>query len=194
MKPWYVKLSVVIATALLGVIIADATIPVQLSGTNTSIILATIQQKHIATFEDNISNAMLAIAMQQPGIYNTRVNVDDYHIGITIQRGPTGNDNAIANAVQQLILNYVIIIERSPYRGYLRIGLVNDIKQVVNVWEVSAIDTLANNNGTINRNWINAKLNTYTGIRYYWSDQYGDITKTVDTQSGRMSPAIGNWL
>ena len=60
MKPWYVKLSVVIATALLGVIIADATIPVQLSGTNTSIILATIQQKHIATFEDNISNAMLA--------------------------------------------------------------------------------------------------------------------------------------
>ena len=72
-----------------------ATIPVQLSGINTS-ILATIQKKHVATFEDNISNAMLTIAMQQPGIYNTRVDVDDYHIGITIQRGPTGNDNAIA--------------------------------------------------------------------------------------------------
>jgi hypothetical protein len=192
MELWHVKLAVVITTILIVVIIADATIPVQLSGSNRS-IFATLRNEP-AILENNISSAMQTIAMQEPGIYNTRANVDASHIGVTLQRSNTGDDNAIANAVLQLILNYVIIVERSTYRGYLRIGLVNNNKQIVNIWEVSAADTLANNNGTINQNWINAKLNNYTGIRHYWAALYGDITRTVNTPGRRMSPAVGNWL
>jgi hypothetical protein len=167
------------------------TMPTQLSGTTPDVF----KTVHPPQSENNkISDAMQRVTMQQPGICNSLVSVDDSHMGITIQRGVTGNDNAIADAIRQIIANYAWFAVQG-YRGYLRIGLVNDNKQVVNVWEVTAADAVSHvQNSVISTDWVESRLNTYTGIRYYWADRYGDVTKTIDTPGGRLSPSGGNWL
>jgi len=138
---------------------------------------------------------MKLVVMRQPGIYNTAVNVDDIHIGVTIQRGITGDDNAIAESIRQIIANYAWFVTQMGYQGYLRIGLVNNLKQIVNVWEVTAPDAAAHvQNSVISTAWVESRLNTYTGIRYYWADIFGDVTKPVNTPIGRLSPSVGNWL
>jgi hypothetical protein len=101
----------------------------------------------------------------------------------------------IAEAIRQIIANYAWIVTQLGYRGYLRIGLVNDYRVVVNVWEVSATDAAAHvQNSVISTAWVESRLNTYTGIRYFWADRFGDVTKTIDTPIGRLSPSVGGWL
>ena len=176
--------------ALIGAVVG--TMPAQLSGTNPGIFKTMYPSQ---SENSKISEAMKQVVMQQPGIYNSLVSVDDSHIGVTIQRGLTGDDNAIAEAIRQIIANYAWFVTQLGYRGYLRIGLVNDNKQVVNVWEVTAADATAHvQNSVISTEWVESRLNTYTGIRYYWADRYGDVTKTVETSGGRLSPSGSNWL
>lgn len=184
-KHWFLASMLVI-----GVVIGTA--PTQLSGTDSQVFKSfTAQPSENA----QIAEAMRLIVMRQPGIYNTAVNVDDVHIGVTIQRSITGDDNAIAEAVRQIIANYAWFVTQRSYIGYLRIGLVNDYRQVVNVWEVTAPDAAAHvQNSVISTDWVESRLNTYTGIRYYWTDRFGDVTETVDTPIGRLSPSVGNWL
>jgi hypothetical protein len=176
------KLIIITLVALMAIIgAAVGTMPTQLSGTTPDVF----KTVHPPQSENSkISDAMQRVAMQQPGIYNSLVSVDDSHMGITIQRGVTGNDNAIADAIRQIIANYAWFAVHG-YRGYLSIGLVNDNNQVVNVWEVTAADAVAHvKNSVISTDWVESRLNAYTGIRYYWADRYGDITKTVDTSGG----------
>lgn len=187
------KIMIIILIALMALVGAVVgTMPAQLSGTNPGIFKTMYPPQ---SENNNISEAMKRVVMQQPGIYNSLVSVDDSHIGVTIQRGLTADDNAIAEAVRQIIANYAWFVTQLGYRGYLRIGLVNDNKQVVNVWEVTAADAAAHvQNSVISTAWVESRLNTYTGIRYYWADRYGDVTKTVETSGGRLSPSGSNWL
>jgi len=183
-------MALVALVALIGTVVG--TMPAQLSGINPGIFKTMYPPQ---SENSKISDAMQRVTMQQPGIYNSLVSVDDRHIGITIQRGVTGDDNAIAEAVRQIIANYAWFVTQLGYHGYLRIGLVNDYKQVVTVWEVTAADAAEHvQNSVISTAWVESRLNTYTGIRYYWADRYGDVTKTVDTSIGRLSPSVGSWL
>ena len=185
--------SIIMLIALLVMVgVAIGTMPAQLSGTNPGIFKTMYPSQ---SENSKISDAMKRVTMQQPGVYNSLVSVDDSHIGVTIQRGLTGDDNSIAEAVRQIIANYAWFVTQLGYRGYLRIGLVNDNKQVVNVWEVTAADAAAHvQDSVISTAWVESRLNTYSGIRYYWADRYGDVTKTVDTTGGRLSPSSGSWL
>jgi hypothetical protein len=189
MKLILVAFIFLLLVAIIGTVVG--TTPTQLSGTTPDIFKTMYPPP---SENNNISDAMYRVTMQQPGIYNSLVSVDDSHMGITIQRGVTGDDNAIAEAVRQIIANYAWFAVQG-YRGYLRIGLVNGNKQIVTVWEVTAADAAAHvQNSVISTAWVESRLNTYTGIRYYWADRYGDVTKTVDTPGGRLSPSNGKWL
>ena len=163
--------------------------PVQLSGANASTAFSYMYKPTLA---DNITNFMQTAATQQPGISNVRVNVDANHIGITLQRSITGDDAAMYNALSTIITDYARIVNNTSYRGMLRIGLIaKNFKAIDAIWEISASDVLANSKTP---GWLNSKVTTFTGINFYWKDQYGDITKSVDTPGGRMSPMVGNWL
>jgi len=186
----FIIITVLVLATMIGM--AIGTTPAQLSGTAPDIFKSIRSPQ---SENSKIAEAMKRVTMQQPGIYNSLVSVDDSHMGITIQRGITGDDNAIAEAVRQIIANYAWVVTQMGYRGYLRIGLVNDYKQVVSVWEVTAADAASHvQNSVISTTWVESRLNTYTGIRYYWADRYGDVTKTVNTPGGRLSPSGNNWL
>ncbi len=105
---------IALAILALAIIISAAagTAYTQLSGTSPLIFkgLNAPSSKNA-----QIADAMKLVVLRQSGIYNAAVNVDDIHIGVTIQRSITGDDNAIAEAIRQIIANYAWLVTQMGY-------------------------------------------------------------------------------
>jgi hypothetical protein len=135
--------------------------------------------------------------MQDPNIGQCMVVVDAAHIGVTITPGTYSKD--MQYAVAKVMVGYFGVLHQMPdYNGYLRVGIAQAGK-IVAIWEIEAID-IRSANETGGAVQVVKVINDHVysegkSIRYYWSDGYGDVTKSVsDGPYGRLSASEGNWL
>jgi hypothetical protein len=136
-------------------------------------------------------------AMQDPNIGQCMVVVDAAHIGVTITPG-TYSKNMQAAVAKVMVGYYGVLLQVPEYNGYLRVGVAVAGK-IVAIWEIEAID-IRSAHETGGSDQVAKVINDHaygegTSIRYYVSDGYGDVTKSVsDGPYGRLSASEGNWL
>jgi len=136
-------------------------------------------------------------AIQDPNIGQCMVVVDAAHIGVTITPGTYSNDMQAAVA-KVMVGYYGVLLQVPEYNGYLRVG-VAEAGKVVAIWEIEAID-IRSANDIGGSDQVAKVINDHAygegkSIRYYWSDGYGDVTRSVsDGSVGRLSASSGDWL
>ena len=143
---------------------------------------------------------MYNITMQSPDVGAARVNMDNSHIEVIITPG-TYSHNAQKAACHIMSVGYYGVLHGMPdYNGYLRIIATAQNSKTAIVWEMGANEMrqaheAGGSDGVANL-IIDRVYNGSKSISYYWSDGYGDITKTVKDGSygGKLSASAGNWL
>ena len=146
-----------------------------------------------ATTPDDIA----IVAKECPGVEDAIVIVDSSHIGITIRPLSYATSEDLEETIAILIAGYGYLLDATPgYIGYLRIGLATRSSgQIVAIWEARPegtrqhFDTESN---SILLSYVDEVIAKGKYLQY--SDRYGDATKSVTTEEGRLSASVGNWL
>jgi len=157
----------VLTLCLMG--ITSAIQPMQLSGINQTAlrILDPWLKEKPPSMEMNITANMNTLLMRQPCIYNSRVNAEIIHIGVTIQPSITADRASLTYIIALVMATYVEYVKRG-YQGYLRIGFTDDFKRISDIWEVSAWDASEHSqNDTIETAWIIEHLGQHTELIYH---------------------------
>ena len=136
-------------------------------------------------------------AMQDPNVGQIRVVMDGAHIGATITPG-TYSQNMQTAVAKVMVGYYGVLLLMPEYSGYLRVGVAVSGK-IVGIWEIEANDIRSahETGGSVQVAKVIDEHAYGEGksIRYYVSDGYGDVTRSVsDGPYGRLSASEGNWL
>ncbi len=149
---------------------------------------------------ENAWDYMYNVTMQSPDVGAAQVTMDNSHIEVIITPG-TYSHNAQNAACHIMSLGYYGVLLGAPnYNGYLRIIATAQNSKTAIVWEMEANEMrraheAGGSDGVANL-IIDRVYNGSKSISYYWSDGYGDVTKTVNDGSygGKLSASAGNWL
>jgi hypothetical protein len=157
------------------------------------LLLLVIPAMAVQTAGDYISN----YAMQDPNIGQCRVVMDAAHIGVTITPGTYSRD-MLAAVVTVMVGYYGVLNQMTEYGGYLRVGVAEGGK-ITGIWEIEAVELRSANKtgglGMVSKIIEEHAYGEGKSISYYWTDGYGDVTKSAsDGPYGRLSASEGNWL
>lgn len=143
------------------------------------------------------ANDILAAAKACPGVDDARVVVDQSHIGITIRPSSYATPDDLEKTIAMLVADYGYILNATPaYFGYLRIGLATRSSgEIVAFWDASPDQTRQyydTETRSIPLSYVDEVIANGRYLTY--SDEYGDVTKTVHGSGSRLSASVGNWL